>query len=574
MESDVTTFEVVVPKDKIKANLLFNKGVKHFPIIKNIITNEEKNLNYKETNVGSSVDWWRMRSHDPQRTGFSSSIAPNTNHISWSYSTGNAIDLSSAAIVENKIYIGTMGSYFKGESMFKMLSLEDRLTSQKPSFSLNFYKNQGSNPTGQSGQVLCLDSNNGDFKWSTSVSGYVESSPVVVDEKVYLTTTDEFLETGRVYCLNAITGDIYWEHSIGSPLFSSPVVYDGKVFITVLEWEYFSGKIICYDADNGNLIWSHPMSAFEYSWLSSPVAADEKVFISSFNELTFEGRVHCYNAEDGGIVWSNSYYNTMPDIATSAYMDDKLYVPLLDFNIGKGKLMCFNANDGGDIWSYYFGDQEYCMVSSPSFGYGNVYVATNDDMYYSGSVYCLNALDADLIWSKTVNDWPFTSPVVADEKIYVAYEYEGLICYDAFLGDFLWYSSIGSCYSSPAVAKECLYIASFDGVIYAFEDQLKIEKIMGGILNTKIKITNDGDIELNNISWTISVTGGSYIPVDKYAEGTISSLDAGESKFKIAFPVFGLGKIEIQATATLPNLNVIKKKVDGFALGPIIIALK
>ena len=46
-----------------------------FPVAGNTTTN--KNLNteeMKETYVGSEEDWWRMRSHDSQRTGFSNSF--------------------------------------------------------------------------------------------------------------------------------------------------------------------------------------------------------------------------------------------------------------------------------------------------------------------------------------------------------------------------------------------------------------------------------------------------------------------------------------------------------------------
>jgi outer membrane protein assembly factor BamB len=544
-----------------------------FPAAGNTTTN--KNLNtkeIKETYVGSEEDWWRMRSHDSQRTGFSNSFAPNTNHISWSYTSGEFIDLSSAAVVDNRLYIGTIGYYSRGEPRFKMLTLKERYDSQeKPSFSSKFNKNPESNSQMQSSQILCLDSNNGQYLWSTSLYGYAESSPAVVDDKVYLTTTDDYLEFGQIYCLNAITGDVLWQSSIGTPLFSSPAVYDGKVFITVFDWNYVAGRIICYNADDGNIIWSRTLSIFEYSWLASPVAAVGKVFITTWNEYTYAGRVHCYDADDGTTIWSKPYYMVIPDYATSAYKDGKLYVPVFDYNSENGRLLCLNADDGNNIWSYHFGSWEYCYVSSPSFGYGNVYVATNDDLQYTGPIYCLNANDGNLIWENTVDDWPFTSPAVADSKIYLAYDIAGIKCYDALLGDLLWDYSIGNCYSSPAITNGHLYVATTNGDIYAFEDALIIDKIMGGILNAKIIILNDGDSVLNDISWTIHVTGGTLIPVDKYAEGTIPRLEAGISKLKIVFPVFGLGKIKIKATATIPGLTSIKKEVDGFALGPLII---
>jgi len=73
------------------------------------------------------------------------------------------------------------------------------------------------------------------------------------------------------------------------------------------------------------------------------------------------------------------------------------------------------------------------------------------------------------IWSYTTGDDVFSSPAVADGKVYVGSMDRNVYCLNASTGDFIWnYTTGSSVLSSPAVADGKVYVGSEDGKVYAF----------------------------------------------------------------------------------------------------------
>ena len=59
--------------------------------------------------------------------------------------------------------------------------------------------------------------------------------------------------------------------------------------------------------------------------------------------------------------------------------------------------------------------------------------------------------------------------------------------------------------------------------------------------------------------------------IDKHASGDIPTLQGGKSKIVRAFPILGLGNIEIDVMVSMFGLTPIKKSIEGIALGFITI---
>jgi outer membrane protein assembly factor BamB len=109
-------------------------------------------------------------------------------------------------------------------------------------------------------------------------------------------------------------------------------------------------------------------------------------------------------------------------------------------------------------WSFTTGNVVY---SSPAVADGKVYVGSEDD-----KVYCLNAATGTLIWSyKTGSD--VRSPAVAGGRVYVGSWDDKVYCLDAATGASLWnYTTGGAVPSSPAVAGGKVYVGSYDTKVY------------------------------------------------------------------------------------------------------------
>lgn len=108
------------------------------------------------------------------------------------------------------------------------------------------------------------------------------------------------------------------------------------------------------------------------------------------------------------------------------------------------------TTSGGVVWS------------SPAVADGKVYIGSNDNR-----VYCLNSITGAGIWSYITGGIVDSSPAVADAKVYVGSNDNRIYCLNATTGMPIWNFTTGLyvC-SSPAVADGKVYIGSDDKKIY------------------------------------------------------------------------------------------------------------
>jgi outer membrane protein assembly factor BamB len=126
----------------------------------------------------SSTDDWPMFHHDLQRSGYSTSTAPNTNQTLWSYTVG--WDTSSSIVVaDGKVYVSAGIGH------------------------------------GMSGSVYCLNAATGAHIWECTTS-IIYSDPAVADGKVYGSFTKLGTWNRNVYCLNAADGAYIWNYTTDS----------------------------------------------------------------------------------------------------------------------------------------------------------------------------------------------------------------------------------------------------------------------------------------------------------------------------------------------------------------------
>jgi len=110
-------------------------------------------------------------------------------------------------------------------------------------------------------------------------------------------------------------------------------------------------------------------------------------------------------------------------------------------------------------WNYTTGGPVY---SSPAVANGKVYIGS-----YDKKVYCLDASTGTKIWEYTTGGNVSSSPAVADGKVYVGSDDGKVYCFDASTGSKIWnYTTSNRVRSSPAVADGKVYVGSDDGRVY------------------------------------------------------------------------------------------------------------
>ena len=83
-----------------------------------------------------------------------------------------------------------------------------------------------------SGNVSCLDTRDGTFKWAYSTGDKVRSTPALYDGGLVIGSND-----GNAYILNKFTGECNFSFNPGyfffnNPISASPVIYGDSLFIS------------------------------------------------------------------------------------------------------------------------------------------------------------------------------------------------------------------------------------------------------------------------------------------------------------------------------------------------------
>lgn len=519
-----------------------------------------------------NVDWWPMFNHDPQHTGFSTSIAPCTSSISWFYQTGDIL-FSSPVIVDNKLYVGSIGMEWNSElSFFELLHDAERSSFNDRHKFLDEIFGDILLLQPLHGKVFCFDADTGALIWDFIADGSVYSSPAVFDGKVYFTTIEiEVInqeEVGYIYCIDGTDGKEIWKSPIVCQL-CSPVIVDNRLYIASED-----GNVYCLDANDGSQIWNYNLEALLVGRGCSLAFYEDKVYVIPFHQMEEVGKwIFCLDAENGDEIW-RYFMRTL--CYTPVIYDGKVYISSFDWVSGEGFFNCINAETGKDIWNYEFGYHEIIIETIPCVAYGNVYVISSDDNYGVCRFYCFNAETGEIKWNIILEGIYFLPPSgisVADNKIYIMDFFGIIVCYSASDGDLIWSIYTGDLFASvPAIADEKLFVASGMGVVCAFEDPLKIGKIKGGIASVNAEINNIGDSNLSNVNWSVSVTGGLFDFISRSNEGTFTILEADSVESVRAFPILGLGKIDITVAVTAEGIGgTISKTEKGLVLGFLVI---
>lgn len=347
---------------------------------------------------------WPMFRHDATRTGSSTSNAPNTDKILWTYTPplGTYFSESSPVVTNGRLYIGAINGLLSG----KVICLDENTGDTIWTYDAGWVcstpavvNNKVYFGTFTNNKVHCIDATNGNHIWTYTTEFLIFSSPVVANEKVYIGCLK-----GKMYCINAETGTHIWDYQTGDLIISSPTLYNNKVYFGSTD-----SKFYCLNAENGSLIWKFKGGQIR----STPAIYDNKVYFGSGN------KVYSLNAENGSKIWD---FKTGADVISSpAIAYDKLYVGSYD-----KKLYCLNPQTGAEYWNYSAQEK---IFASPAVADNKIYVSSGIENPQDGNIACLNAGNGTLIWSKQLFRLLPSSPTIANGKLFQSEKEGNLTCF-------------------------------------------------------------------------------------------------------------------------------------------------
>ena len=356
--------------------------------------------------------------------------------------------------------------------------------------------------------------------WKTAL-GPGLSSPIIWEERIFLTEFDSANRQLATLCLDRLTGKILWRrsvapgqiekvHRISSPAAASPATDGERVYV------YFgSYGLVCYDLD-GNPKWERrlPLPDNPYGAVASPILAGELLVL---NHQGRDAYLLGVNRRDGRTVWktdrSSFHYGWSTPVHWRHDGIDEIVVLGGDFQPNQ-RLMAYNLADGAERW--WVGGLPPCGKSTPVLGDGLLFLAAPDIIletaaerqnpdraarFYANNAARVMAVrpgskgevrQADIAWSEKKGVPGVPSPLYYHGRLYTFKNGGTVFCRVAKTGALVYTGQLGApgyYYSSPVAADRKIYIASEEGVVVVLDAGEKLNvlarnKLDGAILAT------------------------------------------------------------------------------------------
>jgi len=164
------------------------------------------------------------------------------------------------------------------------------------------------------GNVRAFDLARRKLVWATDLGLDVDTSPLVVGDRVY-SGVEDGQGKPTFHCLDRATGRSIWMHDIPKGVWSSAAISAGGKHVIVGGSDH---KLHCLDAATGKVVWEHEIG--ESTW-ASPQVVDGKVLFGAWDSYyrmvdATTGKLitkidigeHCYSgaAIEDGYIWVGS----------------------------------------------------------------------------------------------------------------------------------------------------------------------------------------------------------------------------------------------------------------------------
>lgn len=319
--------------------------------------------------------------------------------------------------------------------------------------------------------------------WKYNMADSAYSSPIVVDEKIYVNSKE-----GTTHCLWLTNGTGIWTYSIGRGTYSSTVYSDGFLYFgdhggyvhciwasngtrkwrvrpdtSTLEsspqvfggWVYIgskSGHFYSLNKTTGAQDWDKDLGA---SMSSTACIGDGKVFI-----FTYAHELWAYWLSNGTEAWKKTIaaQASQTEYVSPIYDNGVVFIACVDL-----ELHAYYTSNGTEKWATWFGE----TCGSPVIGYNRVYIGS-----YEEKIHCFDLDDGDLIWEYKAPTQIWCSPVIADEKVYFATSDSKMYCINAMNKSLEW-SNLSPAQqddqgSSPCLVSGICVVGMGDNKLWAF----------------------------------------------------------------------------------------------------------
>ena len=276
------------------------------------------------------------------------------------------------------------------------------------------------------------------LKWTKALGFETDSSPVIVNDVLYIGTTF------GIHALDVRTGQQLWTYHTNGFVNSVPAVSNDVVYFGADDRKFYA-----LNAINGTLLWVNDTAMDGYT--ASAAIANNMVYA-----MPKDGSFYAFDLSNGKIIW----YTLIGKVAESS---PAVGEGIIAFGTDGGDIVALDASTGKEKWRYDTGELE--IKSSPVIADGTIFVGSND-----GSVYAITTEKGTLKWKFSTKNNVESSPSVKNGVVYFGSTDSNFFALDGLTGKVIWiFPNSGSVLSGSAISNDIVYFGIKNNLIYALD---------------------------------------------------------------------------------------------------------
>jgi outer membrane protein assembly factor BamB len=339
--------------------------------------------------------------------------------------------------------------------------------------------------------------------WKVDLPGIGGSTPIVWEDKIFITAQDTKAKKTYALCLNRKDGSELWKHHIGgsysnsqgnSAASGSPIT-DGKSV-----WFFAgTGELVAYDM-GGKELWKRSITddhgKFEILWKygASPMLYKGRLYLAvlhgDFKKKTnAKSYILCIDATTGKDIWKHIRYTEAKAESKQAYTTPYPFEGpngLRIIIVGGDRTTAHDPKDGKETWramNYNLkGNKWYRVVPSAVACKGVIFTGApkGGPMFGIKSGKTGMLTKADNAWLDKKDSPDVCTPAVHNGRFYILDgRKKKFVCKDAVTGKNIWRGSLDAkkvFQASPTIADGKIYCISLGGEVVVLEagDEFKI----------------------------------------------------------------------------------------------------
>lgn len=262
--------------------------------------------------------------------------------------------------------------------------------------------------------------------WPKAIGGDVIFEIVNHGGIIYIGTSN------TLYCFNRETAVEEWRYTCPDEITTSACAFPKHAVVACKD-----GTVLAIGAETAKPKWQ-----FKYGVVKKGITKKDNLCFFG----TDKGDLFCVDSETGKEIWK---IRLSGPISTPPVIEDAKIFTASDL----GTLYCIDYVTGKELWKNdkLVGD----VVGGLTANNGMLYFGS-----YNNSVYAVSQTDGQAVWSKRVDGWIGSPPLVVSDEVFFKSKQTTLWCFNKANGNTNWHFALQPTRSEPILSGDIIYVGS------------------------------------------------------------------------------------------------------------------